>query len=80
MLSNFMGVIMLKSTYTRAALALAAVGFYAGEAAAQLAKWRGSEQPTSPASSAPEIDGPAGIAAVALLVSAGIIAYNRFKK
>ena len=29
---------------------------------------------------APEIDGPAGVAAVALLVSAGIIAYNRYKK
>ena len=30
--------------------------------------------------SAPEIDGPAGVAAVALLVSAGLIAYRRFKK
>jgi hypothetical protein len=30
--------------------------------------------------SAPEIDGPAGVAAIALLVSAGFIAYNRFKK
>ena len=30
--------------------------------------------------SAPEIDGPAGIAAIAILVSAGIIAYNRFTK
>ncbi len=30
--------------------------------------------------SAPEIDGPAGITAIALLVSAGLIAYNRFKK
>lgn len=29
---------------------------------------------------APEIDGPAGIAAVALLVSIGLVAYNRFKK
>jgi hypothetical protein len=29
---------------------------------------------------APEIDGPAGVAAIALLVSAGIIAYNRYKK
>jgi len=29
---------------------------------------------------APEIDGPAGIAAVAFLVSVGLIAYNRFKK
>ena len=33
--------------------------------------------PTRPA---PEIDGPAGIAAIALLVSAGLIAYNRFRK
>ena len=31
-------------------------------------------------SSAPEIDGPAGVAAIALLVSAGFIAYNRYKK
>lgn len=29
---------------------------------------------------APEIDGPAGVAAIALLVSAGFIAYNRYKK
>jgi hypothetical protein len=29
---------------------------------------------------APEIDGPAGVAAVAFLVSVGLIAYNRFKK
>ena len=28
----------------------------------------------------PEIDGPAGIAALALLVSICLIAYNRFKK
>lgn len=30
--------------------------------------------------SAPEIDGPAGVAAIALLVSAGLIAYNRFRR
>ncbi len=30
--------------------------------------------------SAPEIDGPAGIAAIAVLVSAGLIAYNRYRK
>jgi len=29
--------------------------------------------------SAPEIDGPAGVAAIALLVSAGLIAYNRYR-
>lgn len=29
---------------------------------------------------APEIDGPGGVAAIALLVCAGLIAYNRFKK
>ena len=29
---------------------------------------------------APEIDGPAGLAAVALLVCAGLVAYNRFRK
>lgn len=36
--------------------------------------------PAVTTASAPEIDGPAGIAAIALLVSAGIVAYNRFKK
>jgi hypothetical protein len=30
--------------------------------------------------SAPEIDGPGGVAAIALLVGAGLIAYNRYKK
>ena len=30
--------------------------------------------------SAPEIDGPAGIAALVILVSAGLLAYNRFRK
>ena len=30
--------------------------------------------------SAPEIDGPAGVAAIAVLVSAGIIAYSRLRK
>jgi hypothetical protein len=29
---------------------------------------------------APEIDGPAGIGALAMLVSAGILAYRRFSK
>ena len=29
---------------------------------------------------APEIDGPAGVAAIALLVSVGLIAYSRFRK
>lgn len=36
--------------------------------------------PRTPAAAAPEIDGPGGVAAVALLVSAGLIAYNRFRK
>ncbi len=30
--------------------------------------------------SAPEIDGPAGLAAIAVLVGAGLIAYNRYRK
>lgn len=30
--------------------------------------------------SAPEFDGPGGIAAIALLVSVGLIAYHRFRK
>lgn len=29
---------------------------------------------------APEIDGPGGVAALALLVGAGLIVYNRYKK
>lgn len=29
---------------------------------------------------APEIDGPAGVAAIALLVSVGLVAYNRYRK
>jgi hypothetical protein len=29
---------------------------------------------------APEIDGPGGVAAIALLVSVGMIAYNRYKR
>ena len=29
---------------------------------------------------APEIDGPAGVAAIALLACAGVIAYNRYRK
>ena len=28
----------------------------------------------------PEIDGPAGVAAIALVVCAGIVAYNRYRK
>lgn len=35
---------------------------------------------TPPSGAAPEIDGPAGIAAVALLACAGIMAYRRFRK
>lgn len=30
--------------------------------------------------SAPEIDGPAGISALALLVTAGVITYNRWRR
>jgi hypothetical protein len=33
-----------------------------------------------PTTAAPEIDGTAGVAAIALLVSAAFIAYNRYKK
>jgi hypothetical protein len=31
-------------------------------------------------SSAPEIDGPGGVAAIALLVGAGLMVHNRYKK
>ena len=30
--------------------------------------------------SAPEIDGPAGLAAIAVVLSVGLIAYNRYRK
>lgn len=38
---------------------------------------KGSGPPTH---AAPEIDGPAGVAAIALLVSVGMIAYRRYKQ
>jgi hypothetical protein len=50
-----------------------------------LALWVGSAaqvlaQGTRGPASAPEIDGPGGVAAIALLVGAGLIAYHRFRK
>ena len=39
-----------------------------------------SEAMANGSRSAPEIDGPGGVAAVALLVGAGLIAYNRYKR
>jgi hypothetical protein len=46
------------------------------EALAQMPKGKGG--PRGP-HAAPEIDGPAGIAAIAVLVGAGLIAYNRYR-
>ncbi len=63
---------MTKSAFTRAACALLAFAAYAGEAAA-MGNWRVVKH-------APEIDGPAGVAAVALLVSAGVMAYHRMRR
>ncbi len=63
---------MSKTIYLRAALVLAAVCASIGEAAA-FANWRAVRH-------APEIDGPAGIAAIAVLVSAGMLAYRRLRK
>jgi hypothetical protein len=63
---------MSKTIYVRAAFALAALGASIGEAAA-LSDWRAVRN-------APEIDGPAGIAAIAVLVSAGMMAYHRLRK
>ena len=62
---------VFKSSYARLSCALLALAAYAGEAAA-MGHWR--------AVSAPEIDGPAGVAAVALLVSAGVMAYHRLRR
>lgn len=47
----------------------------ASEAFAQMPKGKGPGGPHA----APEIDGPAGIAAIAVLVGAGLIAYNRYR-
>ena len=63
---------MTKTIYVRAALALAALGTFVVEAAAG-ADWRAVRH-------APEIDGPAGVAAIAVLVSAGMLAYHRLRK
>lgn len=63
---------MTRTIYVRAVLALAALGAFVGEAAAG-ADWRAVRF-------APEIDGPAGIAAIAVLVSAGMMAYHRLGK
>jgi hypothetical protein len=63
---------MIKSAYTRAAYAVLAFVAFAGEAVA-MGNWRQVQH-------APEIDGPAGVAAIALLVSAGIVAYNRLRR
>lgn len=51
------------------------------EALAQRIQWQPSVyKPPGQVVGTPEIDGPAGIAAIALLVSAGIVAYNRLRK
>lgn len=64
-----------KSVYAKVSAFAVTVAFYTGEVAA-----KSIVHPVAPPSQVPEIDGPAGIAALALLVSAGIVAYNRYRK
>ncbi len=75
---------MRVSTKIKAAgTALVLWSFAVSEAAAFGSPWGGSGGGGGGfggGHSAPEIDGPGGITAIALLVSAGLIAYNRFKK
>ena len=59
-------------------VAFATLAFWAVAAAEAIAQVRGPGG--SGGVSAPEIDGPAGIAALVILVSAGLLAYNRFRK
>lgn len=62
---------MSSSIIAKAAVVAAVLSATATKAAA-LPHWTGAH--------VPEIDGPAGVAAVALLVSAGILAYHRLRK
>lgn len=53
------------------------------EASAWLPDWLPGSLPRGGAGggyAAPEIDGAAGISALALLVAVGVVAFNRFKK
>jgi hypothetical protein len=61
---------MWKSLHARVACAAALTTAFAAEALAFGPRPKG----------VPEIDGPAGVAAIALLVSVGIVAYNRMRR
>ena len=63
---------MFATIYVRAAVTIAAVCVTIGEAAA-LSDFRAVRH-------APEIDGPAGIAAIAVLAGTAMMAYHRLRK
>lgn len=58
--------------------AVTSVALAAGPGGAPMARYVVDKGPAGVA--APEIDGPGGVAAIALLVSVALIAYNRFKQ
>lgn len=58
--------------------AVTSVALAAGPGGAPMARYVIEKGPAGVA--APEIDGPGGVAALALLVSAALIAYNRFRQ
>lgn len=67
---------MIKSLYVKALVGVSMLATTAAHAQS-IAVSRGvGNSPTH----SPEIDGPAGVAAIALLVSAGIMAYHRLRK
>jgi hypothetical protein len=63
----------------RKPLALTALTFWFTTAVTSVALAHRSGGPRGGPASAPEIDGPGGVAAIALLVGVGLIAYNRYK-
>jgi hypothetical protein len=60
--------------FSRVASVTLAFGMVIGAAASAFALPYNTQNPV------PEIDGPAGIAALALLASVGLLAYNRIRK
>lgn len=64
------------------ALQQSVIGLFAllmSVATASAATWTILTPPSSPTVSAPEIDGAAGISALAALISIGLMAYDRLK-
>lgn len=67
----------------RASVIFAGLTFWLTTAATTVAlahKHGGGGGHSGGGASAPEIDGPGGVAAIALLVSVGMIAHNRYKQ